>query len=126
MKRLYTALALLVIVFLLAMCNAFYLGGMSREMAALLTEAEKRGDTGDWDSAMRLTRQAEEIWEEHDLYLHITLHHTDTDHILLAFREVKELLLCREEGEYSAANAVLIGQIDLLWEQEQLSLKNIL
>lgn len=126
MKRLYIALALMAAVFVAGLFNTFYLGGLSEELSVLLTEAETRGESGDWETALALTQQAEDLWKEHDTYLHITLHHADTDAILLSFQEVTGLLQCREEGEYSAANAVLIGRIGLLYEQEQFSLKNLL
>lgn len=126
MKRLWIALALLVLVFAAAWGNTVYLERLSGELTALLTEAEALGETGSWDRALELTRRAETLWEEHDAYLHITLRHTDTDNVFLSFQEVKELLQCREEGEYSAASAVLLGQIRLLCEQERFHLKNLL
>ena len=54
------------------------------------------------------------------------LRHADTDEVSSSFQEVGEFITCREDGEYSAANARLIAQIRLLYEAEQLSLKNIL
>lgn len=126
MKRLYIALALLCAVFLLTWGNTFYLGMLTDDLSALLTEAEVRGERGEWDTALKLTRQAETLWEDHDMYLHVTLRHTDTDAIYLSFQQVTEFLNCREGGEYSAANAALLGQIGLLYEQEQFNLKNLL
>lgn len=126
MKRLWIAVALLCTVFLLTLGNTVYLGRFTGDLTALLTEAELRGEQGRWDTALKLTRQAEALWKDHDVYLHVTLRHADTDAIYLSFRQVTEFLHCREGGEYSAANAVLLGQIGLLYEQEQFDLKNLL
>lgn len=126
MKRFWIALALLALVFSASWGNTFYLEHLAGQLSAMLAQAEALGEAGDWDGAMELTRRAEALWEEHDTYLHVTLRHGDTDAIFLSFQEVKELIHCREEGEYSAANAVLLGHIHLLYEQEQFNLKNLL
>ena len=65
-------------------------------------------------------------WLSHDAYLHVLLRHSETDEIYIDFREVAEFIQCEEAGEYSAANARLIAQLELLSEAEQLTLKNIL
>lgn len=125
MKRMWISLALLVLVFAAAIGNTFYLERLCGQLSSLLTQAETRGEAEDWEKALELTRQAEALWDRHDMYLHVTLRHTDTDDVFLSFKEVKEFLQCQEEGEYSAANAVLLGQIHLLCEQEQFNLKNL-
>ena len=126
MKRMWIALGLLVLVFAAAWDNTFYLKHLTGQLSALLTQAEAWGEAGDWDRALELTRRAEALWEDHDVYLHVTLRHTDTDNVFLSFQEVKEFIHCQEGGEYSAANAVLLGHIHLLCEQEQFNLKNLL
>ena len=60
-----------------------------------------------------------------DGYLHVTLRHSDTDLIHVGFQEVLEFIECQEGGEYSAANARLAAQIQLIYESEQLTLKNV-
>lgn len=126
MKRMWIALGLLVLVFAAAWGNTFYLKHLTGQLSALLAQAEVLGEAGDWDNAMELTRRAEALWEDHDVYLHVTLRHIDTDNVFLSFQEVKEFIHCQEGGEYSAANAVLLGHIHLLCEQEQFNLKNLL
>lgn len=126
MKRLWIAAALLAAVFTATLINSHYLGSLSSELSDLLTLAEQRAEDGDWEQADRLTKEALEIWNGHDLYLYTTLRHSDTDLVFTGFREVQEFINCQEGGEYSAANAKLIAQIELLWEMEQFSLKNLL
>lgn len=126
MKRLWIAVTLLVVVFAASWANTLYLERLSGELTALLTEAEAMGETGHWDRALELTQRAEVLWEKHDAYLHVTLRHVDTDNIFLSFQAVKEYLQCQEAGEYSAASAMLLGHIRLLYEQEEFNLKNLL
>ena len=126
MRRLCIALALLLAVLAGALWSTHYLGKVTGQMSNLLTRAEALGEGGSWNEALSFTRQAEQIWEEHEVFFHVILRHSDTDVITYCFKEVTEFLQCREGGEYSAANAVLIGRIQLLYEQERCDLKNLL
>lgn len=126
MKRLWIAAGLLVAVFAATLVNAHYLNGFTGALTGQLTQAEAAAESGDWAGAQSMTRQAYDAWEGNSAYLHIMLRHADTDQIQTGFQEVLEFLQCREGGEYSAANARLIAQIGLLYEAEQLTLKNVL
>ena len=126
MKRLWIAAALLCAVFAATLWNGRYLRDLTEELSGLLTRAEFQAEKDNWEEASLLTQQAREKWESRDCYLHVMLRHSDTDEIHAGFREVQEFLNCREGGEYSAANARLIAQIELLYESEQLTLKNVL
>lgn len=126
MKRLWISLALLALLFSAALINTRYLTVFTDELTALLTRAEARGEAGDWEEAIALTRSARERWDARSTYLHVPLRHADIDNVYLYFLQVEQFLECREGGEYSAANAALIGHLTLLREQEELSLKNIL
>ena len=126
MRRLCIAVSLLLLVLAGALWSTHFLGTITGEMTILLTRAETLGEGGSWEEALSLTRQAEQLWEEHETFFHIILRHSDTDDVTYSFKEVKEFLHCREGGEYSAANAVLLGRIYLLYEQERCNLKNLL
>lgn len=126
MKRLWVAIGILAVIFAATLYNAYYLNYLTTELADILDRAEARAEADDWSSSRKLTQQAEEIWRNHTLYLHIALRHSDIDGIEIGFREVGEYLQLEENGEYSASNARLVAQIGLLYEAEQLSLKNVL
>ena len=126
MKRLWISLALLGLLFCGTLANTAYLSSFTCEITDLLLLAETKGEAGDWEAASVLTKQAREHWESHSTYLHTTLRHADLDNVYLFFLQVEEFLDCQEGGEYSAANAALIGHLTLLREQEELTIKNIL
>lgn len=126
MKRLWIACAILAAVFAATFANSLYLNQFTDELTDLLLEAEARCEEGNWEKALALTMEAEARWESHGSYLHTTLRHSDIDDVYLGFRQAKEFLRRQEDGEYSAANAVLIGHIGLMCEQEQFTLKNLL
>ena len=125
MKRLWIALALLGAIFIGTLFHIRSLHGFTDTLGTLLEQADERAAAEDWEQALDLTVQAKDIWAGRDVYLHVLLRHADTDAIYAGFRETLALLDSREYGEYSAANARLVTQIELLYEAEQLTLKNI-
>lgn len=126
MKRIVIAAVLLLVTFAVTLCHSFYISSLTGEMTTLLEAAEARAESGDWNAAGNLTQTAQKQWESQELYLHILLRHSETDSVYTGFREVTEFIQCEEGGEYSAANAKLIAQLELLSEAEQLTLKNVL
>lgn len=126
MKRIVIATAILLAIFLATLTHSFYISSFSKGLTSLLEEAEAKAEQQDWPAAMDLTQTAWDKWMATDAYLHILLRHSETDSIFIGFQEVLEFIQCQEDGEYSAANARLIAQLELLAEAEQLTLKNIL
>lgn len=127
MRRLSISLVVLLALFSLTLFNSFYLDHYTLELTKLLNEAEVCVTLDDWDAAADKTEAALDHWSSHETYLHMMLQHRDTDEVLLSFQEVRQLIAHQEHGgEYSAANARLITQIELLSEMEDLNLKNIL
>ena len=126
MKRLYTALGLIVLLALLCGAHTLYLARFTDELTGLLTQAQGQVEREDWEGAVRLTRQAKERWVDNDGYLHITLHHTDIDAILVSFDEALAFLQANEHqsAEYAAVNAKLLAQLALLLEAELPTLTN--
>lgn len=126
MKRLWISFSLLFLICAATIAHSFYLSTFTLGLTDLLTQAEAQCQQDDREQALALTRKAQQLWEDHRTYLHITLRHADIDAVYLYFLQVEGFLKGQEIGEYLAANAALIGQLDLLREQEQLSIENIL
>ncbi len=127
MRRLWISLAVLIALVCATFCNSRYLHNYTQELVTLLKQAEFCAADGDWDAAGDKTEAALDRWHSHDTFLHMVFLHRDTDAILLSFKEVQQLIVHQEDGgEYSAANARLITQIELLHETEQLNWKNLL
>ena len=126
MKRVWIALGLLLMILAGTLAHSFYIASFTHDLSLLLEAAEAEAEQGAWDKATELTEIAHEKWDQHSTYLHITLRHTETDEIYTGFREVAEFIQCQENGEYSAANARLIANLELMAEAEQLTLQNVL
>jgi len=91
-----------------------------------LNQAQTLVEREQWDQAEELTRQVYQDWQDSHFYLHVVMRHSDTDQILRGFRAVEQYLVLEEPDQYTAANAELICQLELLSEMEQPSLVNIL
>lgn len=127
MRRLWISVTVLILLFGLTMYNSYYLGSYTKELTTLLRQAEICAAEEDWDAAADKTEAALDRWKNRETYLHMVLQHRDTDEVLLAFQEVQQLISHQEDGgEYSASNARLITQIELLHETEQLNWKNLI
>ena len=126
MKRFWIALLLLGAILTGPLFHIRSLHGFTDTLAGLLEQADELAAAEQWEQAQTLTQQAKDTWADRDVYLHVLLRHADTASIYAGFRETLALLDSREYGEYAAANARLITQIQLLYEAEQLTLKNIL
>lgn len=128
MRRLSVCLALIALLAGLCAVHTWYLDRLTGELSAQLTRAQKLAGEGDWAGAAQLTRQAREQWRRREGYLHITLRHADTDAIQLSMDEALAFLEGAEKqsAEYAAANARLLGRLELLAEEERPTLANVL
>lgn len=126
MNRLFAALAILTLLLAGSLYNAWYVQSLTDSMANQLEQAQQFARWSQWEEAAHLTRQVYQNWQGHHFYLHTVMRHSDTDQILRQFRSVLEYLSIREWDQYTAANADLIAQLQLLAEMEQASLVNVL
>ena len=125
MKRLWIALALLAALLCGTLLHTWSLRGFTQGLTHSLEQAQELTWADRWEEARTVTQEALQTWRGRDVYLHVLLRHADTDQIYAGFQETLALLDSQEYGEYAAANARLITQIELLSEAEQLTLKNV-
>lgn len=126
MKRLWISLAILLTLLSGCLFNIFYVTHISNQLVTTLNQAEAWAEQGDWSASERLTRQAQQYWEHASPYLYVTQCHTTTDEINTEFREVLELMEQEAPPEYSAANGVLISDVEHLAGMESFTLENLL
>lgn len=126
MKRLWISLIILLVIFAGTLANTYYVTRISSQLVTGLNQAEACAESGNWPQAQTLTRQIQTQWEHYAPYLYITQCHGTTDEINTGFREVLECIQWKTVPEYSAANGVLIAEVEHLAEMEQLTLKNLL
>ncbi len=126
MKKGWIAVVFLIAMTALGLWHVNSLGDLTESLCQDLTPAEALTEGGDWIQAATLTAHASQRWDDRQMYLHITLDHETTDQISVSFAEVTEFLEHQEAGEYSAANARLMEQLELLSTAERPFLENLL
>ena len=126
MKRLWISLAILLAIFAGSLGNICYVAHISSLLVTNLNQAEACAEAEDWGQAQSLTRQTQAQWDHYAPYLHMTQCHGTTDEINTGFREVLECIQWESVPEYSAANGVLIAEVEHLAEMEDLTLENLL
>ena len=125
MRRLWGAVAGILLLLGMALWNAVLLKDFTQSLTDSLQEVEARVEAGDWAGAEALTEEARDAWHSRDLWLHITLRHTDTDEIQISFDEVLRLIRCQARDEYASAAAQLVQHLELMAAGEQLTLENL-
>ena len=126
MKRLWISLAILLAIFAGSLGNIYYVAHISSLLVTNLNQAEACAEEEDWGQAQSLTRQTQAQWDHYAPYLYMTQCHGTTDEINTGFREVLECIQWESVPEYSAANGVLIAEVEHLAEMEDLTLENLL
>lgn len=127
MKQLWCSVLIILLLTTAALFNVCYLKHFIGEVSQTLSDAQELAENGNPAASEKLTRQAQQDFDRHSFYLHVTLSHQNIDTIESSFEEVLEYLRRQETGAvYSAANSKLLTQLQLLTEAEQLTLKNIL
>ena len=126
MKHLWYATALIIFLFTATLINVRYLNHFVEDLSSTLQQAQQLAEENKPQAAEELTREAQERFDRQSFYLHVTLPHQSIDAVKVSFQEVLEYL---QHGEltavYTATNAKLLTQLQLLSEAEQLTLKNV-
>ena len=126
MKRFWAAAILLAVLLAGTFASARYARTFTGELARQLERAQDCAAREDWEGARALSRAAFQRWQEERFPLHVLMRHSDTDQIYRSFRALEQYLALEESDQYTAANAELMAQLELLGEMEQPSWENIL
>jgi hypothetical protein len=126
MKQLWSCCALLLILFALSVGNSWYVAQITGTISQALNQAEDAVAQGDWETASTLTKEAQQLWEEKQTFLAITLRLCDTDEVSTGFEEVLGFLQWQAAPEYDSANGRLVAYVEHLAEVEQVTWGNLL
>ena len=125
MRRLWAGGVLLLVLLAGSLGNAWYAGHLTEQLTQQLERAQELAAQGNWEGAAELSEASFQIWQDHEIYLHVLMRHSDTDEILRSFRGLEQYLALEETDQYTAANAELITLLELLAEMEQPALVNV-
>lgn len=125
MKNIWIPTAILLAMVGAILLNTLYLKDFIIPLQENLSLAQSYASEENWEKAKELSKASYETWTEKNLYLHITLKHEEIDQIHILMEEVLAYLTQEKIGEYHATNSILIARLTLLYEMEELSLKNL-
>ena len=125
MKRVWICALLLLSLLGAALWSSMKLSSLIREMTADLQLAQRSAEEGAWEQAAELTQRAGSRWEAQRGYLYVVLRHSEANEVQSGLREAEQLLRLEDPGEYAAANARLIAQLQSLAETEHLTVENL-
>ena len=127
MRRLLISICILLLLGGAAGWHVLHLSSLIRQTSGLVEQAASAMSAEDWEGAQQLTRQALQLWEGHEKYLHNTLRHTDVDGVLLSFHTLLAHLKSRQlSGPGLACAAQLLTQLSLILEGELPTWSNLL
>jgi len=126
LKALRIPLFVLILLLAICLCSTARMEIICHRWAQELENTQKAVEDYDFDKADKALQELEADWNAWQTYLHIAVEHSEID-------QAQELLdLCRLQVDEMDTPAFLIaanrlqGQLDLLREMEQLSIKNVL
>ncbi len=126
MKFLRFGLGVLLVCFLLCAAAASSLGRCTEETAALLEQAQRFGNAGNFKEAAHWIRQASEGWEARKGFLGSTLRHAELDEIEAGFHSLLAIAEQEAEDQFAPACAELIARVRHVSEMEKPFYYNVL
>lgn len=125
MKPVLISSAILGVTIALLLLSATHLRQLVKPLEEKLSLAEQFACEEDWQSAMRLTQEVHDSFENESLLLHVILPHAELDQIYLLMAEAVAFLEEEKLGEYRASNQALLHRLSLLYGMESLTLQNL-
>jgi hypothetical protein len=126
MKPLWISSFILAAMVAILLYNNQHLNHLIEPLKEQLHQAGDLAKEEQWESALQITREVQQTWNDHNSYLHITLPHSNIDEICVMIDEAIAYLETQKIGDYAAVNQGLINQLTLLYEMEIPTLTNIL
>ena len=126
MKALYIPTGLLVLMLGLSLWTGRYVQLRTAHWSALLSQAEKAADAGNWDEALRQLEGARKDWDKSQTFFHTIIEHQELDGAELSL--IGALAACREQDneDFHILISQLLGQLEHLAETQAVSIKNVL
>lgn len=126
MKYFWIPAAVLAVLLGASLWNARQVEAATEPWRAAVGEAVSSAERGDWDTALRLVRDARESWYAHHAYFHIVIAHDELDKVDALFAAAEAYAMEHEMSEFRAETAELSEQLSVLIETQKLTMRNVL
>ena len=125
MKPFYLSIAILALLTALSLWNGFAISRDAQHWLDGTERSEQAANAEDWPAALQELERTYAHWNDRQTYLHITEDHKQLDSAEIAFQRTIACAKSRETTPFLRELYQLRTQLQLLAEEEQLSLRNL-
>jgi len=125
MKALLIPLATLSVLLFCSLSVGCYVNRSVESWDYQLAQAAAAEESASWNSTASLIRSCYEDWQEQQTFFHIIIAHQELDEVKSLFFSTMAACNERDAPDFRIALAQLRGQLALLAETQQLSIKNV-
>ena len=126
MKKLYSALGILLVITGFCWFTAWRVDDLCNTSASLLEAAETQVMLGDYDAAVETVNHSFRLWNRHEGFFGMALRHTESDDVGILYPVLQEACRQRDQGEFLLRARELAANLRHLGRMEQPYLFNIL
>lgn len=126
MRCVLVSCAILIAILASTMASSRYFQAFTISVGEQLQQAQALAEAEDWSAVRDKTSAARDAWQEKEVYIHITLRHSDINEVHKGFERVEACIRAEEFVEYTVANAELIAHLELINQSEMLDIENVL
>ena len=120
MKRELAAAALLLLLILGAAWNLRSADTLTRQVANSLDRAEQAARQGEYDKALLLLKEGQDVWNAQNIYTQVFFRHPDLDALQDAFAQAEQLLR-QKDPSWPAMFMLLRYHLKMVNQMEHLS-----
>ncbi len=125
MSRLWVSLAILAGMVCLLGINVWHLTETTESLTDDLVQASEAASRGDWATAETLSQTVREAWNTQMPYLRLVQSHAGVNEIAILLDEAVARLKSQDLGEYTATNARILRNLEVLRDLERFSVENL-
>lgn len=126
MKSFRIPIFLLLVTFLLSLYGGSSIRHYAQAWQAQLSLAESAVKRADWGQAQDILADLNDQWQEQQNRLHMLAEHQELDEVATLLRRCSAFATLEDDAELPADMAELAARLDILGENQRLSLRNIL
>jgi hypothetical protein len=125
MKRVYLAIAILIVIPLIVFGTHFYLKHITDNMIGTLLQADKYARQDNTSQAEKELDQFKTTWDKNNFIIATFIRHSELDIVNLSAAKLEPLLADSDKSEYYAESSSLEMQLKHIWETERFTVDNI-
>jgi len=125
LKRLYLAVAILIILPILIIANQFYLKGTTDKMTDIINEAENSAKQNDDNKAKQEIQEFSKEWDINNVIIATYVRHSELDTVNESEAKLMPFLENKDTTNFCAECEVIKSQLHHIMHTEEFSIDNI-